>query len=245
MSDGDALLRAILAEPDEDTPRLMYADWLQENGEPERAEYIRVQVQLARQYRAFCPDGHPWDKVDKGPHSVPGTRCRKCRIEGPSWPAVEADAALHARACVLWASHADLWARPLAVLCGFPDTPAQWPPIASDPARAPRYHHICPTSAYADGRGMQWEFHRGFIESVSCSATDWFAYGDAIRASFPVQKVQLTTRPERVARAPSGRAETPRVGNDTNRHADIRAVTGMDRARLEARWPGVTFEVSA
>ena len=43
MSDEAALLAAILAHPDEDTPRLMYADWLQENGQPERAEFIRIQ----------------------------------------------------------------------------------------------------------------------------------------------------------------------------------------------------------
>ena len=43
---GTALLAAILANPDEDTPRLVYADWLEENGEPERAEFIRVQCEL-------------------------------------------------------------------------------------------------------------------------------------------------------------------------------------------------------
>lgn len=43
MSDEAALLAAILAHPDEDTPRLMFADWLQENGQPERAEFIRIQ----------------------------------------------------------------------------------------------------------------------------------------------------------------------------------------------------------
>jgi uncharacterized protein (TIGR02996 family) len=46
MSDEDALLSAIIANPDEDTPRLVYADWLDENGQPERAEFIRVQIEL-------------------------------------------------------------------------------------------------------------------------------------------------------------------------------------------------------
>ena len=32
MSDEKALLAAIWAEPHEDTPRLVYADWLQETG---------------------------------------------------------------------------------------------------------------------------------------------------------------------------------------------------------------------
>ena len=43
MSDEDALLNAIAAHPEEDTPRLMYADWLDEHGDPIRAEFIRVQ----------------------------------------------------------------------------------------------------------------------------------------------------------------------------------------------------------
>jgi uncharacterized protein (TIGR02996 family) len=50
MSDGDALLEAILAEPDADLPRLMFADWLDEFGgaaDRARAEFIRVQVELA------------------------------------------------------------------------------------------------------------------------------------------------------------------------------------------------------
>lgn len=48
MTDGDMLLQSILAAPADDTARLIYADWLQENGQEERAEFIRVQVELAQ-----------------------------------------------------------------------------------------------------------------------------------------------------------------------------------------------------
>jgi uncharacterized protein (TIGR02996 family) len=48
MSDEKGLLAAIWEHPHDDTPRLVYADWLQENGQPERAEFIRVQCELAR-----------------------------------------------------------------------------------------------------------------------------------------------------------------------------------------------------
>lgn len=48
MTDHDALLRAILAAPHEDTPRLVYADWLQEHSHDARAEFIRVQVEMAK-----------------------------------------------------------------------------------------------------------------------------------------------------------------------------------------------------
>jgi uncharacterized protein (TIGR02996 family) len=46
--DADALLRSVLAAPDDDAPRLIYADWLDEHGDPARAEFIRAQVELAR-----------------------------------------------------------------------------------------------------------------------------------------------------------------------------------------------------
>jgi uncharacterized protein (TIGR02996 family) len=48
MGDESALLHAIDANPDDDTPRLVYADWLQENGDPERAEFIRIQIEWFR-----------------------------------------------------------------------------------------------------------------------------------------------------------------------------------------------------
>lgn len=48
MIEGDALHAAILAAPEDDTPRLVYADWLDETGQADPAEFIRVQVALAR-----------------------------------------------------------------------------------------------------------------------------------------------------------------------------------------------------
>ncbi len=41
MTDGEALLAAILANPDDDAPRLIFCDWLEEHGEDERARFIR------------------------------------------------------------------------------------------------------------------------------------------------------------------------------------------------------------
>lgn len=42
-----AFIEAVIANPDDDSPRLIYADYLEEQGEYERAEFIRVQVELA------------------------------------------------------------------------------------------------------------------------------------------------------------------------------------------------------
>lgn len=41
-------LDAILAEPDRDDLRIIYADWLEENGQPDRCEFIRVQIEASR-----------------------------------------------------------------------------------------------------------------------------------------------------------------------------------------------------
>jgi uncharacterized protein (TIGR02996 family) len=46
--DEAALIHAICDDPDDDTPRLAYADWLEEHGHLERAEFVRVQVRMAR-----------------------------------------------------------------------------------------------------------------------------------------------------------------------------------------------------
>jgi uncharacterized protein (TIGR02996 family) len=48
------LLRAVLAEPQDDAPRLILADWLDEQGEGDRAEFIRCQCALARRNPRYC-----------------------------------------------------------------------------------------------------------------------------------------------------------------------------------------------
>src|SRR5262245_61763086 len=48
MSDLLTLLNACKDEPADDGPRLILADWLEEHGESDRAEFIRLQLALAR-----------------------------------------------------------------------------------------------------------------------------------------------------------------------------------------------------
>src|SRR4051794_26810457 len=47
MSHDDAFLQSIIESPEDDAPRLVYADWLEERGDAARAEFIRVQCQRA------------------------------------------------------------------------------------------------------------------------------------------------------------------------------------------------------
>lgn len=68
-TDGDAMLAQILAHPEDDTLRLVYADWLQEHDQPERAEFIRWQV--GRDATTWATDsdpvrtmGRPWMRAE-------------------------------------------------------------------------------------------------------------------------------------------------------------------------------------
>jgi uncharacterized protein (TIGR02996 family) len=59
-----ALLRAILLDPADDTPRLVYADWLEETAE-----------------QAECPTCDGCGEVDGGPHDRDGP-CPNCTGSG-------------------------------------------------------------------------------------------------------------------------------------------------------------------
>lgn len=56
-----AFLEAIRQSPDDDAPRLIFADWLEEEGARDRAEFIRVQCRLA----AIDPDSDADHEADE------------------------------------------------------------------------------------------------------------------------------------------------------------------------------------
>ena len=111
MTDHDALLRAVCAHPDDDTPRLVFADYLEETGDADRAAFVRAQVEAARlpdwePFPVFCrhrrpdwhtgrpwkatlPEGHGWQVawVDLPFRRGFGYRIRIKSL--PAWEAVE------------------------------------------------------------------------------------------------------------------------------------------------------------
>lgn len=48
------LLDDIIANPADDVPRLIYADWLEDHGQDERAEFIRVQIDEMTKHTCKC-----------------------------------------------------------------------------------------------------------------------------------------------------------------------------------------------
>jgi uncharacterized protein (TIGR02996 family) len=57
---AERFLEAIIAEPERDDIRLIFADWLEENGQSARAEFIRVQIRL----EDFARSQDEFDKAD-------------------------------------------------------------------------------------------------------------------------------------------------------------------------------------
>src|SRR5437763_14959052 len=75
MADRDAFLRAIWDRPHDDAPRLIYADWLDEHGDPERAEFIRLTTgsaagPAARVEELLARNGDRWRAEVPSAHGV-------------------------------------------------------------------------------------------------------------------------------------------------------------------------------
>jgi len=84
------LLSAVLADPFDDAPRLILADWLEENDDPERAEFIRDNIQQCDRCSPHLYDSgntygigyHPERDPASGRHEGGWTNCKSCNGGG-------------------------------------------------------------------------------------------------------------------------------------------------------------------
>lgn len=149
MNDELLLMRAICEHPAEDTPRLMYADAIQE-ARPDRAEFIRVQCELARLVAAGTAD--------------PKRGVRAVYADGTIDYTTPPD---FARWKKLDAREREL--REVRI----PTPDAHRPELVAEWAWAPR----C-VDAMRMEEPPQWE--RGFIGLLTCTADDFLKYADAL-----------------------------------------------------------------
>jgi uncharacterized protein (TIGR02996 family) len=82
----EPFLRAICDSPADDAPRLVYADWLEEHGDPFRAEFIRVQIaRAASQSRnEDVADLMERERVHRGAFEI-RWRCELPVLSGVTW----------------------------------------------------------------------------------------------------------------------------------------------------------------
>jgi uncharacterized protein (TIGR02996 family) len=143
MSDSP-YLRAICEAPFDDGPRLVYADALDERGEAARAEFIRVQCELAKlPHGDHClPDNHCVHCPDPPRHETLRRRERELLLSPPPGSAY---------------SRAEFWTpavlRSGAVACEVSTQPPTFRSLQS---------------------GMAWGFRRGLVGSVTLAAAQFF-----------------------------------------------------------------------
>lgn len=165
--DGDALLAAIRADPDDDTVRLVYADWLDERGEAERAEFIRVQCELAR---------HPCGSVvRRGMRHPLAPTCRGCD-----------------RAATLLARERELLdlRNPAADNEHVGDAwfSAGGFGMVTHGAGGPFWLY---QPAPDGSRAWDVTIRRGFVDGVACDGDEWSWHGDRLLALHPVRSVRF------------------------------------------------------
>jgi uncharacterized protein (TIGR02996 family) len=149
MTEREAFIAAILAAPDDDLPRLVYADWLEEQGEVERAEFIRVQCELAKPERCLTPNITTWNDGERSSW----TPCSRLR------PRVKRDCLPWCAECQrradLWTRERDLWA------------------AACNQFAAGQFDYIGLSDHPTEVPGTLGLVRRGFVSDVRCRLADW------------------------------------------------------------------------
>lgn len=215
MTDESALLAAILAYPEDDTPRLVFADWLDENE-------VSVACERCGGGGLLCDaggSGHIREFAANDPKLEMYLRysddrdCPACDGSGfvsngyaakAAFIRIQCELAKHWRGvgrctcrqlidkydcdnCLTWDRTEELRDREREL-------------FASLPLELPDGFFRCvSTVAYSYSRLRSDPlavYERGFVDSVSCTWEAWRDHGDAILTAQPVRKVTLTSWPE-------------------------------------------------
>lgn len=247
MADHAAFLRAIIAAPDDDLPRLVFSDWLDERGEGDRAEFIRVQCELAltpepNELTFGCLHNGPCPDECRKAHCV---ACRKANGDFCRSHTLRARerGLLLGHGCSCHMKHSTNYA--CWVTATLPDVRWQKRPTV--------------------------EFRRGFISEITLSWDDWQRHASALLESCPLRRVNRGKRAERHSPhcpgAPGCLSDPTRFYGCSAQQVDdwrgdglVRLTTPpifagpviigdgdlVTRERLLAeRWPGVRFELPA
>ncbi len=178
MTDQSALLAAILAYPEDDTPRLVFADWLDEN---------EASVTCEACGGSGDDGGHAWDRGMVGV-------CNRCNGSGFVSNGYAAKSEFIRVQCELATFDGAYYLSfDNCKMCEKSEIPLI--------KRSAELLHKAWSMSLIDMQMRDvtvfnaWVFRRGFVDSVSCPWESWRDYGDVILAAHPVTKVRLTTWP--------------------------------------------------
>ncbi len=168
--DDKPFLKAICEYPDDDAPRLVYADWLEERGEADRAEFIRVQCEM-KVVAGQVNDVRK--KIESGRRGL-----------SPPERLLRKSEKLRDRERALLLANHYRW---------LPNLRNNYHWVMGGGATA-----VCSRSATSPANWWEVcraEFRRGFVESITCSKLAVFLeYAPLWFAEQPVLKVGLTDR---------------------------------------------------
>ena len=225
--DYRALLAGVCETPDDDLPRLVLADWLDELGDAAsaaRAEFIRAQVELAGRPRVtgdylYCRSvdlamdlanrdfAAGVTGVNSATGPTPRCRCANCRL-------LRRERDLLARWRIDWdrevlaAPHADWQERFVRNATDAPPAPWQRPGLT---AREMDALILADTAARSRPspddwlfRGSTLDYSRGFVTRLTLPAAAFAEYGAALLDAAPVEQVAFPNLGVRVDIAPPG-----------------------------------------
>ncbi len=205
----DGFLEAIIATPEDDAVRLIYADWLTENGHEERGELIRCQCELAKPLPTVEVHVIKWQQASEQPKRVQSFTvlvnrkldipdCCTLRhqqrddtwIELRGMQTQSVDEFDSGRVKVVFQEHprfADLRKRERE-LFDRGDDAADWTFDAQEgiPPRWLRGLEFIEVSK------PQVAFRRGFVSSIQCDSAAWLAHGPTIARLQPLESVTLS-----------------------------------------------------
>lgn len=175
MTDGDSLLKAVLANPADDLPRLVLADWLEENAK--EMECGECEGQAVRQY-PYLPTGTLSACLNCGGAGriSDGRRERaefvRLQLESANWgdeqgtdPEATPNAAMIGYDGRRTTRH-DLWRQRERELTLLIDYRARWFPEAGG-------WFLWNGGAPAEAAAPVASVRRGFIDEVMCTLADW------------------------------------------------------------------------
>lgn len=168
--DEHALLQAILASPEDDLPRLALADLLEETGDGDRAEFIRMQIELAH-----------IDAIehDCGPKGEWETTCAACGAHAYGQ-------SLENMALALLLRHSLEWLSP---------SPLPGPPFYD---LWPIKHGWATTSGPGtEHTRCLVQFQRGLVARIELPIRAFMEHAGAIFKAAPIEEVLMTDRQPR------------------------------------------------